>query len=98
MGEMMTEIICINSNEEVPKGWKYLSSFECEKLLCNNFELFKDLELSVEVGYYLLKNINGTRYLWLRWLGNNSDIDGNLRVLSNDFRVRGVLVIKKEVE
>jgi hypothetical protein len=53
---MVNKVKCIGLNDKVPKGWKYLKSWDCEKLLRTNFKIFKDLELSYNVGYYTLIN------------------------------------------
>lgn len=88
----------IGLGDEVPEGFRFISSWEVEELLCNNFEVFKDLELSSSVGYYKIINptSKSVRWLWLHRLGFNSGIGGNFRNLTNDNWVRGVLIVNKE--
>jgi hypothetical protein len=89
------KIVCIGVNEKLPKDYQYINSWEVEELICKDFKAFEDLELSVDVGYYKIKNKGDVRYLWLARLGNYSQVDGYGRLLYSYDRVRGVLIWKK---
>jgi hypothetical protein len=89
------ELRVIGVNDEVPIGFRFIESWEVEKALCENFKVFKDLELSIDVGYYKINNKDKIRYLWLARLDLSSRVYGYDRVLNLNFRVRGVLICKK---
>ena len=91
----MTDLIkVIGLNDDLPIGFNFLSSWECEQLLCNHFGLFKKIEIGY---YYKLINPNKTiRYVWVARRGCNSDIGSSLRLLDYYGRARGVLVVKLE--
>jgi len=86
------QIKSINKETKLPKGWNYLTSWDCEYLLRNNFELFKKLEKYV---YYKLNNpTGGNVYLWVRRVGYDSFVSGSSRCLYDGDAVRGVLIWK----
>ena len=71
---MKTELGVKKSDEEMPKGWKHISSWEVEKLLRTEFGTFEGFEKSC---YYKIINPNKTIcWLWLHWLSRDSGIDG----------------------
>jgi hypothetical protein len=53
----------IGLNAKLPKGYFYLSSWDCEWLRCNKFEIFKKLEIRCYYKCINSNNIGG--YLWL---------------------------------
>ena len=82
----------IGLKDKLPKGWKYLTSWKCEELLCNNIRIFESLK---EYEYYkLINSKEQIRYVWFRGLGGRSELNGDDWDLYNDVRVRGVLVWK----
>jgi hypothetical protein len=87
------ELKCIGLNDKLPKGFRYIKSWEIEYLLFNNFKIFYKLEKHIY--YKIINSKNQYRLLWLHRLVNNSDFYGNLRILNNYGRVRGVLICKK---
>lgn len=91
---MNTIIKCIGLDDKVPVGYRYLLPFECQYLLDKDFSVFKDLEYMNY--YYLILGKDRYRLLWLRRLDYDSYVDGNLRDLSGNNRVRGVLIINKD--
>lgn len=87
----------IGEDEKIPKGWRKLTSWKAEELLVNDFDAFKKLKKSTEVGYYRIENPNGNlRLLWLFWLDYYSYIYGNYSILDLNNGVRGVLIWKKK--
>jgi hypothetical protein len=77
----------------MPEGFRYIKSWEVEELLCNNYNIFKDLEKPVY--YKIINSHNLYRWLGLRRRGDDSFIDGVNRNLNGSYGVRGVLVCKK---
>ena len=99
MGSLLSRekmiIKCFKEDEKLTDGFSLIPSYEVERLIDEDFAVFKDLELSIDVGYYALRNKNSKRYLWLSWVGSGSGIVGGGRLLDSLDGVHGVLAWKK---
>jgi len=90
--KQITKIKAIDLDAKLPKGWKYLTSWDCEYLLRNKFELFKKLKKFV---HYKLINPKGQNaYVWMRGVGDVSGVVGDGGFLGDCSSVRGVLICK----
>jgi hypothetical protein len=84
------EVKSIGLNYKLPRGFRFIESWEVEWLLCNNFKIFDGLE---KHRYY--KIINNHRYLWLGGLDSVSQVLSRYLGLYGSNRACGVLICKK---
>ena len=90
------KIKCIKETDKMPKGYKYLTSWEFEELFNKRNKLFLEFEKSC---YYALINPKGSRCRYRYFWNSCYDFDGfqisgsgNLNFCG---RSRGVLIWKK---